>query len=69
MNTSVIVTGFGVTAPNGLGTRDYWSATLAGRSGIDRVSRFDAGRYPSRLAGAVTATSLFMTDFYDLALA
>ncbi|GIH44831.1 act minimal PKS chain-length factor (CLF/KS beta) [Microbispora rosea] len=55
MNTSVIVTGFGVTAPNGLGTRDYWSATLAGRSGIDRVSRFDAGRYPSRLAGEVSA--------------
>ncbi|GGO06214.1 ketosynthase chain-length factor [Microbispora bryophytorum] len=54
MNTSVIVTGFGVTAPNGLGTRDYWSATLAGRSGIDRVSRFDAGRYPSRLAGEVS---------------
>ncbi|MEV4298782.1 ketosynthase chain-length factor [Microbispora rosea] len=53
MNASVIVTGFGVTAPNGLGTRDYWSATLAGRSGIDRISRFDAGRYPSRLAGEV----------------
>ncbi|NYH80930.1 act minimal PKS chain-length factor (CLF/KS beta) [Actinopolyspora biskrensis] len=53
MSAPVVITGVGVTAPNGLGTRDYWSATLEGRSGIDVVSRFDPEQYPSRLAGEV----------------
>ncbi|WP_269853355.1 ketosynthase chain-length factor [Streptomyces sp. RPT161] len=48
-----VFTGIGVTAPNGLGTRDWWSATLAGESGIRPVSRFDASRYPVTLAGEV----------------
>ncbi|MCD0486346.1 ketosynthase chain-length factor [Streptacidiphilus sp. ASG 303] len=48
-----VVTGIGVTAPNGLGREAWWRATLAGTSGIRPVSRFDAGRYPARLAGEV----------------
>ncbi|WP_369821727.1 ketosynthase chain-length factor [Pseudonocardia sp. EC080610-09] len=53
MTTTTVVTGVGVTAPNGLGTEDYWRATLEGRSGIGPVTRFDASRYPTRLAGEV----------------
>lgn len=48
-----VVTGTGVIAPNGLGTTAYWSATLEGRSGIARISRFDPSSYPVRLAGEV----------------
>ncbi|MCS0639614.1 ketosynthase chain-length factor [Streptomyces sp. LP05-1] len=48
-----VFTGIGVAAPNGLGTKDWWSATLAGESGIRPVSRFDASRYPATLAGEV----------------
>ncbi|WP_050514942.1 ketosynthase chain-length factor [Streptomyces rimosus] len=48
-----VFTGIGVTAPNGLGTAAWWAATLAGRSGIAPVTRFDATGYPSRLAGEV----------------
>ncbi|MFE0350371.1 ketosynthase chain-length factor [Streptomyces griseoluteus] len=48
-----VFTGIGVTAPNGLGTKDWWSATLAGESGIRPVSRFNASRYPATLAGEV----------------
>jgi act minimal PKS chain-length factor (CLF/KS beta) len=51
--TSVVVTGIGVAAPNGLGLDAYWAATLAGRSGIGEVTRFDAKGYPARLAGEV----------------
>ena len=40
--TRVVVTGLGVTAPNGLGTDDFWSATVEGRSGIGEIGRFDA---------------------------
>jgi act minimal PKS chain-length factor (CLF/KS beta) len=51
--TSVVVTGLGVVAPNGLGTRDFWAATRLGTSGIGRITRFDPARYPARLAGEV----------------
>lgn len=53
MNASVVVTGLGVTAPNGLGTEDYWAATRSGKSGIGRITRFDPSQYPSRLAGEI----------------
>lgn len=49
----VACTGLGIAAPNGLGAGEYWPATLAGRSGIARVSRFDPDPYPATLAGEV----------------
>jgi minimal PKS chain-length factor (CLF/KS beta) len=53
MSTSVVVTGVGVAAPNGLGVSEYWAATCAGINGIGAITRFDATNYPSRLAGEV----------------
>ncbi|MET8160575.1 ketosynthase chain-length factor [Sphaerisporangium sp. NPDC005289] len=49
-----VVTGLGVAAPNGLGTQAYWAATLDGKSGLGRITRFDAERYPVRVAGEVS---------------
>lgn len=49
--TTTVVTGMGVAAPNGVGTEDYWQATLAGQSGIGGIRLFDASPYPVRLAG------------------
>jgi act minimal PKS chain-length factor (CLF/KS beta) len=49
----VVATGLGIAAPNGLGTGDYWTATLGGVTGIRPVSRFDATAYPVKLAGEV----------------
>ncbi|MGC5021026.1 ketosynthase chain-length factor [Micromonospora sp. DT47] len=54
MSRAAVVTGIGVTAPNGLGTEAYWAATLAGKSGIAPITRFDPAGYPVRLAGEVT---------------
>jgi 3-oxoacyl-(acyl-carrier-protein) synthase len=48
-----VVTGLGVIAPNGVGTRAWWSATTRGRSGIREILRFDASRYATRFAGEV----------------
>jgi act minimal PKS chain-length factor (CLF/KS beta) len=53
MTAPVVVTGLGVTAPNGLGMREYWAATCSGTSGIGRITRFDPTPYPARLAGQV----------------
>ncbi|MCM6778701.1 ketosynthase chain-length factor [Nocardia sp. CDC159] len=50
---TAVVTGFGVAAPNGLGAEAFWDATVAGKSAIARVSRFDPSRYPARLVGEV----------------
>ncbi|MEU6770057.1 ketosynthase chain-length factor [Streptomyces sp. NPDC046759] len=45
----------GIVAPNGIGTEEYWAATLAGKSGIDVIRRFDPRRYPVRVGGEVLA--------------
>lgn len=50
---SVLITGAGVVAPNGLGLEPYWAALLAGRSGLGRVTRFDVSRYSATLAGQI----------------
>ncbi|WP_432101463.1 ketosynthase chain-length factor [Streptomyces sp. WAC 04229] len=52
-STGSVVTGIGVTAPNGLGTEAWWAATLRGESGIRPLTRFDASRYPVRIAGEI----------------
>jgi act minimal PKS chain-length factor (CLF/KS beta) len=50
---SAVITGIGVVAPTGLGSGNYWKATLEGRRGIGRITRFDPNGYPSRLAGEI----------------
>lgn len=51
MSGQAVVTGIGVTAPNGIGAHDYWDAVRGGRSGIGPITRFDASGYPVALAG------------------
>ncbi|QIS14054.1 ketosynthase chain-length factor [Nocardia arthritidis] len=53
MRSPVVVTGVGVVAPNGLGSKDFWASTLGKRSGIGRLTRFDPSPYPAQLAGQV----------------
>ncbi|WP_017588782.1 ketosynthase chain-length factor [Nocardiopsis ganjiahuensis] len=53
MSTSTVVTGLGVAAPNGLGTQDFWTATLNGKSGLGRIRSFTPDSYPARLAGEI----------------
>jgi 3-oxoacyl-[acyl-carrier-protein] synthase II len=49
----VVITGLGIVSPVGIGVDVAWPAILAGRSGIARITRFDASAFPSRIAGEV----------------
>src|SRR5579872_5940696 len=49
----VVITGIGVVSPNGIGTRSFWDATRAGRSGVGRITRFDTTDFQVKVAGEV----------------
>jgi 3-oxoacyl-[acyl-carrier-protein] synthase II len=49
----VVVTGLGIIAPVGIGVDECWRNILGGRSGITRITRFDASTFPSQIAGEV----------------
>jgi 3-oxoacyl-[acyl-carrier-protein] synthase II len=43
----------GVVSPVGIGVGEAWSNLLAGKSGITRITRFDASSFASQVAGEV----------------
>jgi 3-oxoacyl-[acyl-carrier-protein] synthase II len=47
------VTGVGLLTPLGLGTEATWEAARAGKSGIGRITQFDASAFSCRIAGEV----------------
>lgn len=49
----VVVTGLGIVSPVGNEVAEAWSNIVAGKSGIARISRFDAAPYASQIAGEV----------------
>ena len=53
MSRRVVVTGIGLVTPLGTGTEKTWEALINGRSGIDRITRFDASNHASQIAAEV----------------
>ena len=49
----IAVTGIGVVAPSGIGRRQFWANIKSGRSFIKEITRFDASKYPSHIAGQI----------------
>jgi 3-oxoacyl-[acyl-carrier-protein] synthase II len=49
----VVITGLGIVSPVGNTVPDAWASILAGKSGIDRISRFDVATFASQIAGEV----------------
>jgi len=57
----VVITGMGVVTPVGNDLETTWDGLINGRSGITRITRFDASEYPSQIAGEVKG---FDPDLY-----
>jgi len=49
----VVITGLGIVSPVGNTVSDAWANILAGKSGITRITRFDATAFASQIAGEV----------------
>jgi 3-oxoacyl-[acyl-carrier-protein] synthase II len=52
-NRRVVVTGIGLVSSLGIGTSENWSALVAGKSGVDTITKFDASQFATRIAGEV----------------
>ncbi|MGE5242428.1 MAG: beta-ketoacyl-ACP synthase II [Bacteroidota bacterium] len=49
----VVITGLGILSPVGIGVAENWRNILAGKSGISRITHFDATGYSAMIAGEV----------------
>ncbi len=59
----VVITGMGIVAPNGIGIENFWDSLVHGRSGIRRITYFDASTYPCQVAA--TIQDFDPTDYMD----
>jgi 3-oxoacyl-[acyl-carrier-protein] synthase II len=50
----VVITGVGAVSPLGTGNAKNWDALVAGKSGLDLISRFDTTDFPVKIAGEVS---------------
>ncbi len=53
MKRRIVITGVGLVTPLGIGVEQSWQAICAGKSGIGEITRFDATRHATKIAGEV----------------
>lgn len=53
MKKRVVITGLGAITPVGIGRDAFWQSLITGKSGIDRITRFDPSEYSTQIAGEV----------------
>jgi len=52
-HSRVVITGLGAITPIGYGKEAFWDSLKAGRSGINRVTKFDPSPYPTQMAAQI----------------
>ncbi len=53
VKSRVVITGAGVVSPIGIGLAEFWDGLLTEKTGMDRITRFDASTYPCQVAAEV----------------
>ncbi|HEX9156782.1 MAG TPA: beta-ketoacyl-ACP synthase II, partial [Syntrophales bacterium] len=53
MRRRVVVTGMGMVSPLGTGVEKSWQALIQGKSGVARITKFDATGFDTRIAAEV----------------
>jgi len=59
----VVVTGLGIISPVGSGADAFWQAMKEGKSGVGKITQFDASKFDSQIAGEVGD---FQPDLYGI---
>ena len=54
----IVITGMGVVASNGHNVEEFWDALLNGKSGVGKITHFDASEYRTQIAGEVNGLDL-----------
>jgi len=49
----VVITGLGVVSPVGSNVEKFWQSLIAGKSGITRITHFDASQFDCQISGQV----------------
>lgn len=57
----VVITGLGVIAPNGIGKKQVWENSVAGKNYIQQITKFAVQDWPAQMAGEVRGFA--ETDF------
>lgn len=55
MKKRVVITGMDIVSSIGVGLPAFWEAALEGKSGIDRITRYDPIPYPTQIGGEIKA--------------
>lgn len=52
-NSRLVITGMGAVTPIGIGVDEYWKNLVAGKCGVERITRFDTENLPVKIAAEV----------------
>ncbi len=63
MTKRIVITGLGAISPIGIGKEKFWEALVAGKSGIGKITQFDASEFKAQIAGQVD--DFEPSDFID----
>jgi len=53
VSNAVAITGMGVISPIGNGVEQFWQASVAGRSGIRKIERFDVSKFACKVGAQI----------------